>query len=77
LFETGAPPPPPPLPVDVPLVVDHVDHVDHVDADRPVAVPLLTARVVGYEATSTVLPAGPPPGTVTYRLRATESSQGG
>lgn len=74
MFETGAPPPPPPLPVEIPLVVDHADHAD---TDRPVVVPLLTSRAIGYEATSTVLPAGPPPGTVTYRLRGTETAQDG
>ncbi|MFL6129134.1 MAG: hypothetical protein ACJ73E_08705 [Mycobacteriales bacterium] len=62
LYETGAPPAPPPLPDHHPVVVDH-----HVPVARP-------AR--GYDATTVIVP-GPPPGTRTYRLRGTETSQGG
>jgi hypothetical protein len=73
LFETGAPQPVAPLPVEVPLLVDHAVHAD----EQEPTVPVTAAAGVGYEATSAILPAGPPPGTVTYRLRGTESSQGG
>jgi hypothetical protein len=62
VYETGAEPPP----LDLVQV-----------ADRPAPdpdVPAAASRGVGHDATSAVLPAVPPPGTVTYRLRATESS---
>jgi hypothetical protein len=63
LYETGAPPAPPPLP-------DHREVV--VEAKVPAARP---AR--GFDATSLIAGlGGPPPGTVTYRLRGTETSAG-
>jgi len=64
-LETGAPPPPDHLPVNV-RPVQVVDGHD-VGPARP-------AR--GLDAT-TVIPglAGPPPGTVTYRVRATETAE--
>ena len=74
-FEVGAAQPTPPLAVEIPLVVDHADHADP-DRQLP-GVPPTVAAGVGYEATSAVLPAGPPPATVTYRLRGTETSQDG
>ena len=60
MYETGAPPAPPPLP----------DHHEVEEADVPAVRP---AR--GFDATS-VIPGlgGPPPGTVTYRLRGTETT---
>ncbi len=66
MYETGAPPPPPPLPDHRELVV----HPPETDAPPPAARP---AR--GYDATA-VIPGlgGPPPGTVTYRLRGLETS---
>lgn len=66
MYETGAPPAPPPLPDAHHLVVPAVER----DSPPPPARP---AR--GFEATS-VIPGlgGPPPGTVTYRLRGTETS---
>jgi hypothetical protein len=66
-FETGAPPPPPPdhiPPVEVVHVQD-TPNLQHLAAARP-------AR--GYDATTAILP-GPPPGTSTYRLRATETTE--
>jgi hypothetical protein len=70
-FETGAPPPPPPLPEQLPPA-----HVVH-SADRPADVRLEDSRGVpvarpalGYDSTAVIL-MGPPPGTVTYVLRAT------
>jgi hypothetical protein len=74
-FETGAPPPPPPLPEQLPPA--HVVHAE----DRPADVPLQDGRGVpvarpalGYDATAVIL-MGPPPGTRTYVLRATETTQ--
>ena len=66
MFETGAPPPPADLPV-----AELVQPPDHED------VRVTATLAVGFDATSVVLPAGPPPGTVTYRLRGTETSQDG
>jgi hypothetical protein len=64
-FETGAPPSPPPDHIP-PIEVVRVQHTpDHVGPARP-------AR--GYDATTAILP-GPPPGTSTYRLRATETTE--
>lgn len=86
MYETGAPPAPPPLPpVDAFLVVDQnaptlppsaarIDHAANLlpapvrQQDRPTAVPQ-------YDAVTAILPGGPPPGTVTYRLRGTETSR--
>jgi hypothetical protein len=66
-FETGAPPPPDHQPVKVePVAAADNDHHDVVPA-RP-------AR--GYDATTAIIP-GPPPGTSTYRLRGTETTQTG
>lgn len=74
-FETGAPPPPPPLPEQLPPA--HVVHAP----DRPADMRLEDGRgtplvrpAVGYDATAVVL-MGPPPGTRTYVLRATETTQ--
>jgi len=60
-FETAAPPPPEHTPI---------EFVEH-DPLRPVLRP-----AAGFDAT-TVIPglAGPPPGTTTYRLRGTESTE--
>ncbi|HEY6746710.1 MAG TPA: hypothetical protein VI357_13445 [Mycobacteriales bacterium] len=73
-FETGAPPPPPPLPDQVPV---HVVHAE----DRPADVRLQDGRGVpvarparGYDSTAAIL-MGPPPGTRTYVLRATETTE--
>ena len=73
MYETGAPPDPAAL--DWPaqlagssLVVDPAD-------DCPARVPPTAAT--GFGSPSAVLPAGPPPGTVTYRLRGTETAQDG
>ena len=65
-FETGAPPPPPP---------DHVPPVEVVHAQpAPDLQQLAAARPAkSYDATTAILP-GPPPGTETYRLRATETT---
>jgi hypothetical protein len=64
-FETGAPPPPNQQPVKV-QPVEVVDGHD-VGPARP-------AR--GFDATSVISGlGGPPPGTVTYRLRATETAE--
>ena len=67
MFEVGAPQPP----ADVP-VAEVVQ-----PPDQPEDVRILATLGVGFEATSVVLPAGPPPGTVTYRLRGTETTQEG
>lgn len=66
MFETGAPPPPdlPPVP-------------EIVQPPAPEDVRIVATLAVGIDATSVVLPAVPPPGTVTYRLRGTETSQDG
>jgi hypothetical protein len=74
-FETGAPPPPPPLPDQVlPARVVHAE-------DRPADVRLQDGRGTpvarparGYDSTAVIL-MGPPPGTVTYVLRATETTE--
>ena len=66
MFETGAPPPPGDLPV-----AGLGQPPDHEDAR------IVATLGVGVDATSVVLPAVPPPGTVTYRLRGTETSQDG
>jgi hypothetical protein len=64
-FETGAPPPPDHQPVKLELVaVVDVDTHD-IAAGRP-------AR--GFDATTAIIP-GPPPGTTTYRLRGTETTE--
>jgi hypothetical protein len=61
VYETGAPPAPPPLPEGHTVVVE-----DEVPSARP-------AR--GYDAVTAIVGlGGPPPGTVTYRLRGTETS---
>jgi hypothetical protein len=74
-FETGAPPPPPPLPEHLPPA--HIVHV----FDRPQDNQLLDAPGVpvarparGYDSTAAIL-MGPPPGTRTYVLRATETTE--
>lgn len=74
-FETGAPPPPPPLPEQLPPA--HVVHAE----DRPAEVKLQDGRGVpvarpalGYDSTAVIL-MGPPPGTRTYVLRASETTQ--
>jgi hypothetical protein len=88
LYETGAPPPPPPLPVDPVVIVDQnaaelppgaarVDHAANIllppvrQDGRP------SASSTGWNSVVAVLPAGPPPGTTTYRLRGSETSQDG
>jgi hypothetical protein len=65
VFETGAPQPP----ADAPLV----DAGQHPEDE----IVIVAAPGVGYDATSVIIQAGPPPGTVTYRLRGTETSQDG
>ena len=74
-FETGAPPPPPPLPEQLPPA--HVVHTP----DRPGQVKLEDGRgaplvrpAAGHDATALVVP-GPPPGTRTYVLRATGTTE--
>jgi len=62
-FETGAPPPPDHQPVKVQPV--------EVVGSRDVG-PARPAKQ--FDATTAILP-GPPPGTSTYRLRATETAQ--
>jgi len=62
-FETGAPPPPDHQPVKVQPVEVVGSH--DVGAARPAK---------QFDATTAILP-GPPPGTTTYRLRATETAQ--
>jgi hypothetical protein len=69
VFETGAPPPPTDLPV-----AELVQPPEH---QQPEDVRVVATAAVGFDATSVVLPAGPPPGTQTYRLRGTETSQDG
>lgn len=64
-YETGAPPPPDHQPVKV----EPVQVVDSHDVG-----PARPAR--GFDATTMILP-GPPPGTVTYRLRGTETTETG
>ena len=62
-FETGAPPPPDHQPVKVQPV--------EVAGGHDVG-PALPAK--HFDATTAILP-GAPPGTTTYRLRATETAQ--
>jgi hypothetical protein len=62
-FETGAPPPPDHQPVKVQPVEVVGSH--DVGPARPAK---------QFDATTAILP-GPPPGTTTYRLRATETAQ--
>ena len=62
-FETGAPPPPD----HQPLKVQPVEVVGSHDVG-----PARPAKQ--FDATTAILP-GPPPGTTTYRLRATETAQ--
>lgn len=64
-FETGAPPPPDHQPVKVQPVEVVGSH--DVGPARPAK---------QFDATTAILP-GPPPGTTTYRLRATETAQTG
>ena len=65
-YETGAPPPPPPAD-DGKAVPVMIVHTEEREAVRP-------AR--GFDATSAIAGlAGPPPGTTTYRLRGTETTQ--
>ncbi len=61
-FETGAPPPPDHLP---PAPTVEVVNVHDIGPARP-------ARQ--FDATTAILP-GAPPGTSTYRLRATETTE--
>ena len=67
MFEVGAPQPP----VDLPAA----EVVQPPDGQHPEDVRIVATLGVGFDATSAVLPAGPPPGTVTYRLRGTETTQ--
>jgi hypothetical protein len=69
MYETGAPPAPPPLPDAHELVLP--------PAETDVTVPPTAARPArGYDATAVIAGlGGPPPGTVTYRLRGVETSQ--
>jgi hypothetical protein len=62
-YETGAPPPPDHQPVKV----EPVEVVGSHDVG-----PARPAR--GFDATTAILP-GPPPGSTTYRLRATETTE--
>jgi hypothetical protein len=62
-FETGAPPPPDHQPVKVQPAEVVGSH--DVGPARPAK---------QFDATTAILP-GPPPGTSTYRLRATETAQ--
>ena len=62
-FETGAPPPPDNQPVKVQPVEVVGSH--DVGPARPAK---------QFDATTAILP-GPPPGTSTYRLRATETAR--
>jgi hypothetical protein len=62
-YETGAPPPP-----------DHTPVETTRDPAGPVVPAARPAR--GYDAVNAIQGlTGPPPGTVTYRLRATETTQ--
>jgi hypothetical protein len=61
--EAGAPPPPDRQPVEI----EQVGVVGHYDVG-----PARPAKQ--FDATTAIIP-GPPPGTTTYRLRATETSQ--
>ena len=64
-YETGAPPPPDHPPVKVRPV--QLAETHDVGPARP-------AR--GYDATTVIVGlAGPPPGTTTYRLRGTETTE--
>ena len=62
MYETTAVPAPPPLSGDTGVAVDREEL-----PSRP--------RIAGYDSANYVLPPAPPPGTVTYRLRATETAQ--
>jgi hypothetical protein len=65
-YETGAPPPPEHTPIEV-ETVQHRPDDPLVPALRPAA---------GYDATTAIVGlAGPPPGTTTYRLHATETTE--
>lgn len=68
MYETGAPPAPPPLPDAHELVLPA--------AETTVPVPPAAARPArGFDATAVISGlGGPPPGTVTYRLRGVETS---
>lgn len=63
MYETGAPPAPPPLPDGHETVVPH-----ELPSARPARSFDATTLIVGL--------GGPPPGTVTYRLRGIETSAG-
>ena len=70
MYETGAPPAPPPLP----LPDSHELVVHQVGTAAP-APPPAARPARGYDATTVIAGlGGPPPGTVTYRLRGTETS---
>jgi hypothetical protein len=64
-YETGAPPPPDQQPVKVQPV--QLAETHDIGPARPARQYDATSMFVGL--------AGPPPGTTTYRLRATESAQ--
>ncbi|HZB49444.1 MAG TPA: hypothetical protein VE547_10160 [Mycobacteriales bacterium] len=71
MYETGAPPAPPPLPDAHELVLPAAE------TDAP-ALPPAARPAKGYDATAVIAGlGGPPPGTVTYRLRGVETSQDG
>jgi hypothetical protein len=62
-YETGAPPPPEHTPIEI----SQPEHDPLRPALRPAA---------GYEATAVITGlGGPTPGTTTYRLRATETTE--
>ena len=67
MYETGSAPAPPPLPAGTSVLVD----CEELAARVPVAV------IAGYDSANHVLPPAPPPGTLTYRLRGTETAQDG
>jgi hypothetical protein len=69
VYETGAPPAPPPLPAELTVPADPAP-------DRPLP-PAVSSPARQFDSPAAVLPAGPPPGTVTYRLRGTETAQAG
>jgi hypothetical protein len=63
-YETGAPPPPEHTPIEI-------VQPGHDDPLRPALRP-----AAGYEATAVISGlGGPTPGTTTYRLRATETTE--
>jgi hypothetical protein len=65
-YETGAPPPPEHTPIEIEIV-----RPEHDDPLRPALRP-----AAGYEATAVIAGfGGPTPGTTTYRLRATETTE--